>query len=247
MTTPLQSRILAPAHVAVHLVATVALACLLAQGVSAQDTDDDGVLPATGSSSSSGTTPPGGNTSGGNNSSQTLAMTPAVLVAGELQDEIDPAVATIEFAASASSPELVTEVPADEATFVAQPPVIAAGDNGTGPMLQGSGQLNLFEGLQVRFVAAQSSTRSVALVVLGKDGPSLYAELAGSTKPELVIPLGEAASIDLVKLAALMTKYAELLPGYHATIVFASVESGELHASAVRAHTDGGPLEVLLR
>jgi hypothetical protein len=252
MTTPLHSRILDPVRVAVRLVAMVAVVFVLTQGVAAQDTDDDGVLPATGSETSGDEAGLGSGGSGGGSGgqgSQGLEMIPAVTVAGELQDEIDPAVASLEFAAQTPGAvtELLTEVPADEAAFVAQPPVVAAGENGTGQVLQGSGLLHLPEGLQAHFAPAQAASKRLAFIVLAKDGPSLQAELAGAAKPQLVIPISPTGPIDLVKLSALMTKYANVLAGYHATIVFASVDAGELHVSAVRAHTDGGPLEVLLR
>ena len=246
MTTPLHSRILGPAHVGLRLLATAVLVCVLTRSAAAQDTDDDGVLPVTGPAVSTqmGAPDASATNSGGTNEQASTGST--VLVAGELQGEITPEAATIEFQTTPASTELITAAPADVATFVADPPGIAAGDNGTGPMLQGSGLLKLREGLQARFVPAQSASKRIALLVLAHDGPSLESELAGATKPELVAPMGLATSIDLTKLAAVTEKYAGLLPGYHATIVFVSVNLGELHVSAVCAHTEGGPLEVLV-
>lgn len=253
MTTPLRTRDRGPAAACLRGLAAAALMCLLTQGAWAQDGDDDGVLPfagddvAEGQSTGGGGTGDAGGGNGGGGGSEALSIAPAVLVAGDLADGIDPARATLEFETAGAVTTLVTEVPADEAHLVADPPGIAAGDNGLGPVLQASGRLTLTEGLQARFVPAQSADLSVAVLVLAKDGPSLEAELAGASQPDLVVPLGAAAEVDLVKLSAVAARFAGVLPGYHATIAFVSVEAGELHVAAVRVHTQGGPLEVLVR
>jgi hypothetical protein len=237
MTTTLTSLYLGPASRRLRLVAVAALVCLLAHGASAQDNDDDGVLPLTGSDSvTSG--------QGNNNGDQAVSAGGAVLVAGEWMDETDPTAARIEFATTPGTTELVTGAPSEVATFVADPPGIAGSAGDAGPSLQGSGLLYLHEGLKARFVAAFFAQKSVALLVLDRDGDSLTDELAGVTKPELVVPLGAAVPLDLGKLAAVTAQYAEALPGYHATIVFVSAYAGELRVSGVRAHTDGGPIEV---
>jgi len=242
MTTPLTPRLPAPKAAGPRLLATAAVLLLLVQVAPAQDSDDDGVLPLTG-------LPASGDSlgSGGGGGSQSLLAGPEVLVAGELQDEIDARLAAIEFATADASAQLVTEAPAEEAAFLADPPGIAAGSGLSGPVLQGSGTLSLPEGLQARFVPAQAASKSVAVLVIAKDGPGLATELAGAIKPGLVVPLGAATPVDLAKLAAVAARFGGVLPGYHATIVFASVQQGELHTSAVRAHTSGGPIDVLIR
>ena len=247
MTTPLHSPTSGLLPAALRCVAAAGLVCLLSMGAYAQDNDDDGVLPLTGGSSEGEGTNPGGGSSSGNSGNESVSVQSDVLVAGELQDELDPARATIELQSTQGGAQLVTEAPAEAATFVADPPVIAAGETAIGQALQGSGQLHLSEGMQAVFVPAQVAQKSVALLVLAHDGPTLQAEVSGATHPELVIPLGGATAIDLNKFAAITEKYADLLPGYHATIVFVSVQVGELHTAAVRAHTDGGPLEVLVK
>lgn len=246
MTTTLPSRLRSHGRLGLHLVATVALVCLLSRGAAAQDSDDDGLLPVAGSDSGTQmATPDDGASNGGGTNNEAVTAGP-VLVAGESQGEIEPAEATIEFPTTPASIGLSTGAPAETATFVADPPTIATGASSAGSMLQGSGLLNLCEGLQMRFVPPQSASKRIALLVLAHDGPSLQSELSGASKPELIVPLGPATSIDLTKLAAITVKYAGLLPGYHATIVFVSVSTGDLHVSAVRAHTEGGPLEVLM-
>ena len=245
MTTPRHSRPFGLLTAALRLGAGAALVCVLSQGVLAQDNDDDGVLPVNGSGSENdGSKPPGGSGGTGNEAVSTQSD---VLVAGELQDELDPARATLQIQSAQGGSELVTDAAVEDATFVADPPQFAAGDVGAGPELQASGQLNLHEGLQARFVPAQLASKSVALLVLAKDGPTLQAEVSGATQPELVIPLGQAEALDLVKLAATAAKYADVLPGYHATVVFVSVQAGELHTAAVRARTEGGPLDVQIK
>ena len=239
MTTTLTSRLFGPASRRLRLAAAAALVCLLAQGASAQDTDDDGVLPLTDATSQVG----GSGDSGGNQA----ATAGGVLVAGEWIDETDPIGARIEFETTPGTTELVTGAPAEVATFVADPPGIAGSAGAAGPSLQGSGLLYLHEGIKARFVAAVFAKQTVALLVLDQDGDSLQDELAGLTQPELVVPLGAAAPLDLGKLAAVTAKYAQLLPGYHATVVFVSVVGGEMSVSGVRAHTDGGPLDVVVR
>lgn len=244
MTNTLTSRISGPAPLCLRLVASAALVCLLAHGASAQDNDDDGVLPVSGGASSGSEPETGGN---GNNGNQAVSAADAVLVAGDLLDQLDPTAARIEFETTPDTTELITGAPAEVATFVADPPGIAGSAGQVGPSLQGSGLLYLHEGIKARFVAAVFAQQSVALLVLDQDGDSLKAELAGDTQPELVIPLGAATPIDLEKLAAITAKYGEVLPGYHATVVFVSAYAGELRVSGVRAHTDGGPLEVVAR
>jgi hypothetical protein len=246
MTTPRQPRPFGLLTAALRLGAGAALVCVLSQGVAAQDNDDDGVLPVTGSGSQTDHGP--GDSNGGNGSgNQAVSVQTYVLVAGELQDELDAARATLQIQSDLGGSELVTDSAPEDATFLADPPQIAAGDAGAGPALQASGQLHLHEGLQARLVPAQLASKSVALLVLAKDGPTLKAELSGATQPELVIPLGQAEAVDLVKLAATAAKYADQLPGYHATIVFVSVQAGELHTAAARVHTEGGPLDVVIR
>jgi hypothetical protein len=248
MTTPLHSRTSGLLPAALRLVAAAGLVCLLSQGLLAQDNDDDGVLPVTGGSSEGeGTNPGGGGTSSGSSGNEGVSVQSDVLVAGELQDELDPARATIQLDGTQGSTGLVSEASAEEATFVADPPVFAAGETGSGQALQASGQLHLQEGLQARFVPAQLASKSVALLLLAHDGPTLAAEAGGATKPELVIPLGAAVEIDVNKLAAITEKYADVLPGYHATVLFVSAQAGELHVAAVRTHTEGGPVDVLVR
>ena len=242
MTTTLTSLLFGPAPRRLRLVAAAALVCLLARGASAQDSDDDGVLPVSGGGTAD-SQPIGGG--GGNN--EAVSAGAAVLVAGELLDETDAVAARIDFETTPGTTELVTGAPAEVATFVADPPGIAGSAGAAGPSLQGSGLLYLHEGIKARFVAAVFAQKSVALLILDQDGDSLKDELAGVTKPELVIPLGAAAPLDLNKLAALTAKYGDVLPGYHATVVFVSVYAGELSVSGVRAHTDGGPLEVIAK
>lgn len=244
MTTPRHSRPFGLLTAALRLGAGAALVCVLSQGVLAQDNDDDGVLPVSGSGSENDGSKPDGSGSTGNEAVSTQSD---VLVAGELQDELDPARATLQIQSAQGGSELVTDAAVEDATFVADPPQFAAGDVGAGPEFQASGQLNLHEGLQARFVPAQLASKSVALLVLAKDGPTLQAEVSGATQPELVIPLGQPEALDLVKLAATAAKYADVLPGYHATVVFVSVQAGELHTAAVRARTEGGPLDVVIR
>jgi len=244
MTTPRHSRPFGLLTAALRLGAGAALVCVLSQGVAAQDNDDDGVLPVNGSGSVNDGSKPG---SSGGSGNEAVTTQSDVLVAGELQDELDPARATLQIQSGQGDSELVTDAAAEDATFVADPPQIAAGDVGAGPALQASGQLHLHEGLQARFMPAQLASKSVALLVLAHDGPTLQAELSGATQPELVIPLGQAEAIDLVKLAATAAKYADVLPGYHATVVFVSVQAGEFHVAAVRARTEGGPLDVIVR
>lgn len=247
MTTLLPSRILGPAPAGLRSLAAAILVCLMSGAVAAQDTDDDGVLPVAGPASSTQVSTNDGNGTNGNGANQKLETGAAVLVAGEALGEIEAAAATLEFQSVAGSTGLIAEAAAETADFVADPPVVAAGDNGTGPVLQGSGLLIVQDGVQARLVPAQSATKRIAVIVLAKDGPSLQGELAGASKPELIIPLGAGAPMDLNRFAALTAKFGEMLPGYHATIVFASVSAGELHVSGVRAQTDGGPLEVLVR
>ncbi|HVQ27565.1 MAG TPA: hypothetical protein VMV01_20410 [Planctomycetota bacterium] len=243
MITTLTSKLLGPAPRCLRLVAAAAVVCLLAQAASAQDTDDDGVLPVSGSGAAD-TQPING---GGNGTSEAMSAETSVLVAGELVDVLDPAAARIEFETTPATTELVTGAPAEAATFVADQYGVAGGSGPAGPSLQGSGLLYLHEGLKARFVAAVFAKQSVAFLVLDQDGDSLKSELAGLTQPELVVPLGAAAPLDIAKLAAVTAQYAEELPGYHATVVFVSVYAGEMKASGVRAHTDGGPVEVLAR
>src|SRR6185436_3313207 len=245
MTNTPTSRNFGPAPLRLRLIAAAALVCLLAHGASAQDNDDDGVLPVSGGASS-GSEP---DTSSGNGGSghQAVSASDAVLVAGDVLDETDPTAARIEFATTPGTTELISGAPAEVAAFVADPPGIAGSAGEAGPSLQGSGLVYLHEGIQARFVAAVFAQQSVALLVLDQDGDSLKDELAGSTQPELVIPLGAAAPIDLQKLAAITAKYADELPGYHATVVHVSAYAGELRVAGVRAHTDGGPLEVIAK
>lgn len=240
MTTTLTSLLFSPASRRLRVVAVAALVCLLSHAASAQDSDDDGVLPVSGGGAAD-TTPIGD----GGGSEEAASAGSSVLVAGDLLDEADPASARIEFETTPGTTELVTGAPTDLATFVAEPPGIAGSAGDAGPSLQGSGLLYLHEGIKARFVAAVFAQKSVALLVLDQDGESLKDELAGFTQPKIVIPLGAATPIDLGKLASLTARYAEVLPGYHATVVFVSVYAGELHVSGVRAHTDGGPIEVV--
>jgi len=246
MTTPHHSRSFGLLTTALRFGVAAALLCLLSQGLAAQDNDDDGVLPVSGSGSAGDDSGPSSSGSG-SSGNQAVSVQSDVLVAGELQDALDPARASLQLQSGEGGSVLVTDAAPEDAAFVADPPGIAAGDAGAGPALQAIGQLHLHEGLQARFVPAQLASKSVALLVLAHDGPTLQAELSGATQPELVIPLGQAEAVDVVKLAATAAKYADQLPGYHATVVFVSVQAGELHTAAVRAHTEGGPLDVLVR
>ncbi|MHC5209827.1 MAG: hypothetical protein ACYTG2_03820 [Planctomycetota bacterium] len=227
--------------------AVLSLILFASGAATAQDTDDDGVLPFHDGSSSTG----GSVGSGGSSSSSTsgASVGTTISIAGPLQDGLlDTRRPHVQLSTAAGGTDVAVGEDLEDATFTGEAEGLNVVAQDDAVRVQGPGTLTLPPGMAAAFYAAQNALARNVLLVLDDGTASLEDVLAGKTQPELVISLGDLLVVDLVVFQNMLAKHAEDLPGMHATLVFGSVDTAlELHLSAVRGSTDGDPLEVLIQ
>lgn len=251
MTTTLDHRLL-PAVGGGRLVgaalAALALLLLASGTATAQDNDDDGVLPAHGGTA----TGTGGSTGSGGTSSGSGVHSTAdttILIAGHQEDdEVDPRLTHVELSTEAGGTDVVIDAGLQDATYTAGAGGLAVSTQPDAVRVQGAGELVLQGGLSAKAHAADVAVGRHVLLVLDDGSASLDDVLAGKTQPDLVVSMGDLLVADLVVFHRVLMNHAGVLPGVHATLVFGSVDfTGELHLTAIRGSTDGDPLEVASR
>ena len=214
---------------------------LLPGAAAAQDTDDDGVLPCAGGSS--GNSAGGG--AGGAMSSDSASGVFGVSTIVEAA-QTDPTIAHVRVEALTGPLTVVEGVPSAEATFDAQPGTAVIEPTDQGLLMQGEGGLGVPDTLPMTFEAAEKAIVRTVILLLDDGSSSLGDLLAGKSHPDQVVVVGDVPAVGLQAFHALVAQHEQDLPGMGVTLVFVSVDTqGLLHLSAVRAATDGGPLEIV--
>lgn len=215
-------------------VAFLALPCFPA---TAQNNDDDGVLPFTGAKSTSPKHGPGGgpNAAAGNATTVGIAAEP-------LADTLELTRASLRMhAQSGQVLDAEFEPGPDAAVFAAEPgsPLRVESDAGGGLSLQGSGLLAAPDALQQTLVAAPAALARTAVLLLDDGSASVAELLAGTAQPAVAVVLGDMPAVDLVDLRARVANHSQALAGNSVTIVLVSLDpSGQLQLAAVRFAAD---------
>lgn len=211
----------------------------------AQDNDDGGVLPGSSSTSSSGGSQQGDGAGG--SGAAGVSVDSSIAISGEPGAlETSAVQATLRLACTQGATAAQFGAGSEEADFEGQVPGFSVELGAAEIAIQGEGLLRLRAGVSARLQAPASSEQHVAVLVFDLGEQPLAQVLAGHTQPLLTHVLGAVQSIDLQVFEAIVTKYADQLPGIHVSIALVSRDApGALHYSAVRCATAGGPLEVL--
>jgi len=216
---------------------------MLAVAVPAQDTDDDGVLPA-------GTTgdqhnPSGGGSGGGSSAGSAADLTVGITAAMD-DDVLVPEQASLALSSLVGDTILQTEVDTADATFVAETSGMTIQQSATDVALQGRGMLLLHGNLKPVLQPPTDAVAGAVVLVIGDGTASLDDLKNGLSQPLFVAVLGGLGPFDVSYFHAVVMHHAADLPGLSVSLVVVSVDSqGALHTSAVRLASSGGPIEVV--
>ena len=204
------------------------LACaalVFVSAVSAQDSDEDGVLPHHQGASAA---EPG---------------TVGIAAAAPGLDLIEADTARLSIEAVQGETSLDTSVSPADAMFIA----LGAWryEFGYGVRLQAEGSLMLADGYSIKLQAAPQAAARTTVLIVHADSVSLSSLIGGAGGPMYVLGLGDFASADLGVLQGLVEQHAQALAGFAVSLVDVSLDvHGDVHIAAARFTTDAGPIEI---
>ncbi len=242
MTVPTMTRLGSPAsRRRPGPAALCAGALLLLSGlVAAQDNDDTGVLPYTGTA--------GG--SGGSSAASAASAGAVVGVSTTIEAaEVDPTVARVRVSMADGQLATIAEgVPADQATLVALPGTAVAEQVAGSVLLQGEGELVASQAQPMTFEHAEQALLRRTFLVLDDGHVGLGELLAGKAQLLHVEAVGAADDVSVQGLASLVESHASELAGLRVTLAYVSLDaSGLIHVSALGVTVDSGVLEIVTR
>jgi hypothetical protein len=193
--------------------------------VSAQDSDEDGVLP--------------------HNQAASAAEPGMVGIAAASPglDLIQADTACLSIEATEGETSLDTSVSPADAMFIA----LGAWryEFGYGVRLQAEGSLMLADGYSITLKAAPQAVARATVLIVHANSVSLPDLLAGTGGPMYVVGLGDLATADLGLLQGLVDQHAKALADFAVSLVDVSLDAqGDVHVAAARFTTDSGPIEI---
>jgi hypothetical protein len=207
---------------------TALLACaalVFVSTVSAQDSDEDGVLPHNQASSAA---EPG---------------MVGIAAADSGLDLLEADTARLSIEALEGETSLDTSVSPADAMFIA----LGAWryEYGYGVRVQAEGQLMLADGYAITLKAAPQAVARATVLIVHADSVNLSSLLAGTGGPMYVLGLGDFANADLGVLQGLVDQHANALAGFAVSLVDVSLDAqGNVHIAAARFTTDAGPIDI---
>jgi hypothetical protein len=193
--------------------------------VSAQDSDEDGVLPHNQASSAA---EPG---------------MVGIAAAAPGLDLLEADTARLSIEATQGETSLDTSVSPADAMFIA--PSAWRYEFGYGVRLQADGELMLADGYSIALKAAPQAVARTTVLIIHADSVSLSDLLAGAGGPMYVMGIGDLPIADLGLLQGLVDQHANVLTGFAVSLVDVSLDAqGEVHIAAARFTTSSGPIEI---